>query len=121
MQIDEEAVVDIFKYLIFNMLHVSIDYELSCIAISVVSRLRVLYGVVLGSFSNVSKCYKSLIINMLNSIYIVADVAKYAYLCEAKVPYYGRSTYRHRAFDNASPLQDAAGNRGIVCRRWTIV
>ena len=55
MQIDEEAVVDIFKYLIFNMLHVSIDYELSCIAISVVSRLRVLYGVVLGSVLDVLK------------------------------------------------------------------
>ena len=33
----------------------------------------------------------------------------------------GRSTYRHRAHDNASPLQDAAGSRGIVCKGWTIV
>ena len=25
------------------------------------------------------------------------------------------------AHDNASPLQDAAGSRGVVCKGWTIV
>jgi hypothetical protein len=38
---------------------------------------------------------KYLIIRLLNNIYIVVNVIKCAYLCEAKVPYYGRSTYRH--------------------------
>jgi len=38
---------------------------------------------------------KCLISRLLNDVYAVADVMKYVYLCEAKVPYYGRSTYRH--------------------------
>ena len=38
---------------------------------------------------------KYLIVRLLNDIYVVVDVIKCAYLCEAKVPYYGRSTYRH--------------------------
>ena len=46
---------------------------------------------------------------------------KCEYLCGAKVPYYGRSTYRHRTHDNAGPLQDAAGNRVIDCKGWPIV
>ena len=64
---------------------------------------------------------KRLIVRLLNDIYMVVYVVKYVYLCEAKVPYYGRSTYRHRAHDIASPLQDAAGSRDIVCEGWTIV
>jgi len=59
---------------------------------------------------------KRLIFRLLNDIYMFVYVVKYAYLCEAKVPYYGRSTYRHRAHDNASPLQDAAGSRGVICK-----
>ena len=78
--------------------------------------LRVSYGAVLGAFCDVLKRIKTLIINMLNDVYIVAAVVNYAYFCEAKNPYYGRSTYRYRAHDNASPLQDAAGSRGIVCK-----
>ena len=61
---------------------------------------------------------KCLTIRLLNDIYIVADAKKSGYLCIAKVPYYGRSAYRHRAYGNASPLRDAAGSRGIVCKGW---
>jgi hypothetical protein len=58
---------------------------------------------------------------MLNNIYIIADAIKLAYLCIAKVPYYGRFAYRHRAHGTASPLQDAAGSGGIICKGWAIV
>jgi len=80
-----------------------------------------LYRVVLGLILNAVNGSNSLIISMLNNISVFACAEKYAYLCEAKVPYYGWSTYRHRAHDNASPLQDAAGSRGIDCKGWTIV
>ena len=109
------------KYLIINVLRVFIGVELSYLGVIVASRLRVLYGVVLGGVLDVLKWSKSLIINMLNYIYIVAAVIKYEYLCIAKVPYYGRSTFRHRAHDNASPIRDAAGSRSIISKGWSIV
>ena len=79
------------------------------------------YRAVLQASSKVSNWLNCLTYRLLNSIYAVADSIKCEYLCIAKVPYYGRSTYRHRAYDNASPLQDAAGSRDIVCEGWTIV
>ena len=79
------------------------------------------YRAVLQVSSKALYRLKYLIVRLLNDIYIIVNVMKYAYLCEAKVPYYGRSTDRHRAHDNAGPLQDAAGSRGIVCKGWTIV
>ena len=79
------------------------------------------YRAVLQREFGSSAWLKYLIIRLLNGAYMVADVIKSAYLCKAKVPYYGRSTDRHRAHDNASPLQGAAGSRGIVCEGWKIV
>ena len=79
-------------------------------------RFGVLHRAVLHVLCNVPHRLKYLIVRLLNDIYIVADVMKYGYLCIAKVPYYGRSTYRHRAHDYASPLCDAAGSRGIVSK-----
>ena len=66
-------------------------------------------------------CLNLLAIKLLNDVYVAMDVMKYVYLCEAKVPYYGKSAYRHRAHDNASPLQDAVRIRGIVCKGWSAV
>lgn len=70
--------------------------------------------VVLQDVLNVSYRYKYLIFSMLNSIYIIVDVIDYAYLCIAKVSYYGRPTYRHSTHGYASPVRDAAGTRGII-------
>ena len=64
---------------------------------------------------------KSLIASMLNSIFALGFAKESMYLCIAKVPYYGRSAYRHRANDNASPLRDAAGSRGNVSKGGIIV
>ena len=64
---------------------------------------------------------KYLIFRLLNGVYIVVGVMDYVYLCEAKVPYYGRSTYRYRAHDYASPVRNASGSRGVVGKGWSIV
>ena len=53
------------------------------------------YRAVLQGVYGVLFWLKYLIIRLLNDIYIVVNVIKCAYLCEAKDPYYGRSTYRH--------------------------
>ena len=79
-------------------------------------RFVVLYRAVLHVLRNVSYRFKYLIVRLLNDIYIVVDVMRCGYLCIAKVPYYGKSTYRHRAHDYASPICDAAGSRGIVSK-----
>lgn len=52
-------------------------------------------GAVLQALSKVLDCLKCLVVRLLNDIYIVVDVIECAYLCKAKVPYYGRSAYRH--------------------------
>ena len=83
--------------------------------------LGVSCGVVLQAACKLLKPDKYLIISVLNSIYVVADVMKYGYLCKAKVPYYGRSTYRHRAYGYASPVRDVAGTRGSIGTGWRIV
>ena len=54
-----------------------------------------LYRVVFKNVNNVLKRLNALIVNVLNIVCTIMNVMKYAYLCEAKVPYYGRSTYRH--------------------------
>ena len=81
---------------------------------SQIHRFDVSNRVVLQDYLNVLYRCKRLIINRLNSIYIVVDVIDYAYLCIAKVAYYGRPTYRHSTHGNASPVRDAAGTRGII-------
>ena len=63
----------------------------------------------------------SLTVNVLNIVYMFCGVMDIEYLCVAKVPYYGRSAYRHRAHDNAGPLRDATGSRGIFCKERAIV
>ena len=77
-------------------------------------RFDVSNRVVLQGVLNASNRYKRLIFSVLNNIYIIVDVIDYAYLCIAKVSYYGRPTYRHSTHGNASPVRDAAGTRGII-------
>ena len=61
---------------------------------------------------------KVLIFSVLNNIFTLEFAKESMYLCRAKVPYNGRFEDRHRAHDYASPLRDAAGSRGIVCKGW---
>lgn len=81
---------------------------------SQIHRFDVSNRVVLQGVLNASNRYKRLIFSVLNNIYIIVDVIDYAYLCIAKVSYYGRPTYRHSTHGNASPVRDAAGTRGII-------
>ena len=75
-----------------------------------------LHRMVLRCPHGVLKSCNCLIIRMLNNISIVVGFMEYGYLCEAKVPYYGQSTYRHRANGYESPLRDASGKRGIISK-----
>jgi hypothetical protein len=80
-----------------------------------------MHRAVLLAFHDGLEFFKYLIIRLLNNVCIVADVKKSGYLCIAKVPYYGRSAYRHRAHGNASPLRDSAGSRGVISEGLAIV
>lgn len=56
---------------------------------------RGLYRVVFKSVNDALKRFNTLIFSVLNIVCAIVDVMEYEYLCGAKVPYYGRSTYRH--------------------------
>ena len=73
--------------------------------------------VVLLSLKKPCNALKVLIINMLNTIYTFGFAIKSMYLCIAKDPYYGRFEVRCSTHDNANPVRDAAGSRGII-RAW---
>ena len=88
----------------------------SCAEIVRMPRFDVPYRAVLHTPHDALHGLKYLAVRLLNNIYIVAGVMKCGYLCMAKVPYYGRSTYRYRTHDYASPIYDAAGSGGIVSK-----
>ena len=89
-------------------------YHLGIVRASQMPRFDVSNRVVLQGVLNASNRYKRLMFSVLNNIYIIVDVIDYAYLCIAKVSYYGRPTYRHSTHGNASPVREAAGTRGII-------
>ena len=73
--------------------------------------------VVLLSLLKVCNASKTLIINMLNTIYAFGFAIKSMYLCIAKDPYYGRFEVRCSTHGYANQVRDAAGGRGII-RAW---
>jgi hypothetical protein len=107
--------------MIFRHLRLNINCKTNCIGDFKTLSFGVSYRAVLQVLFEALNWSKCLTFRLLNDIYMVVNVMKYVYLCGAKVPYYGRSTYGHRAHDNASPLQDAAGSRGIVCKGCIVV
>ena len=74
--------------------------------------------VVLLSLTKACSTYKTLTINMLNTIYKFGFAIKSMYLCIAKDPYYGRFEVRYSTHGYANPVRDAAGTRGIIGTGW---
>ena len=74
--------------------------------------------VVLLSLVKLRSSYKTLIINVLNTIYGFGFAIKSMYLCIAKDPYCGRFEVRCSTHDYAEPVPDAAGTRGIIGTGW---
>ena len=106
----------IHNYLDIRNIHFKIQGAVGFVGAFTLLCFVMSHRVVLGLVLNVYKQSNWLVISALNNIFVFACAEKYEYLCGAKVPYYGKSTYRHRAHDNASPLQDAAGSRGVICK-----
>ena len=102
--------------LIVRYLHVLYRCVVSHVGAVSRSYFGMMHRAVLPAFHDGLEFFKYLITRLLNNVCIVADVKKSGYLCIAKVPYYGRSAYRHRAHDYASPICDATGSRGIVSK-----
>jgi hypothetical protein len=81
--------------MITRYLQISARYKMSCVGGVRALGFCASHRAVLQGVPGALFWLKCLIVRLLNDIYVVVDVIKCAYLCEAKVPYYGRSTYRH--------------------------
>lgn len=111
----DKRVLFMCNYLVISSIRKFLRCILGCVTAFVLYSFRMLYRVVLGAVLGVLFAPKTLIINMLNSIHTFVFAIENMYLCIAKVPYYGRSTYRYSANDNANPVRDATGCRSIIC------
>ena len=80
--------------------------------------LSVQNRVVLLSLVKPRSSYKTLIINVLNTVFMFGFAIKSMYLCIAKDPYYGRFEVRCSTHGYANPVRDAAGTRGIIGTGW---
>ena len=69
-------------------------------------------------FEWLENAFKCLIFRMLNNNNAFMESRIICIPLQRKSSYYGRPVYRHRAHDNASPVQDAPG--GILCSGRTI-
>ena len=72
--------------MIIRCLRIKKDWLCSLIKASVGRCFGMRCRVVLQAVCKALKLHKYLVFNMLNSIYVIANVMKYGYLCKAKVP-----------------------------------